>query len=236
MTADFDRQKIVIFTGSGISAESGLDTFNDETGLWMNHRIEDIATPEAWHRHPGDVLAFYNELRQKAGAAQPNAAHRAIAELESRFDVVVITQNVDDLHERAGSTCVLHLHGQINLAQSTVDEQLVYSIGDNPISLGDLCEKGSQLRPHVVWYGENVPNIEKAQQHFKNAQKVLVVGTSLTTQPAAGLVARASYPAEKILIGLAVSRKPYGYEFMRGKASSLVPYVVGCWLKGQRAR
>nr|WP_314563780.1 Sir2 family NAD-dependent protein deacetylase [uncultured Pseudomonas sp.] len=236
MTADFDRQKIVIFTGSGISAESGLDTFNDETGLWMNHRIEDIATPEAWHRHPGDVLAFYNELRQKAGAAQPNAAHRAIAELEPRFDVVVITQNVDDLHERAGSTCVLHLHGQINLAQSTVDEQLVYPIGDNPILLGDLCEKGSQLRPHVVWYGENVPNIEKAQQHFKNAQKVLVVGTSLTTQPAAGLVAKARYPAEKILIGLAISRKPYGYEFMRGKASSLVPYVVGCWLKGQKAR
>lgn len=236
MTADFDRQKIVIFTGSGISAESGLDTFNDETGLWMNHRIEDIATPEAWHRHPGDVLAFYNELRQKAGAAQPNAAHRAIAELEPRFDVVVITQNVDDLHERAGSTCVLHLHGQINLAQSTVDEQLVYPIGDNPILLGDLCEKGSQLRPHVVWYGENVPNIEKAQQHFKNAQKVLAVGTSLTTQPAAGLVAKARYPAEKILIGLAISRKPYGYEFMRGKASSLVPYVVGCWLKGQKAR
>lgn len=236
MTNGATKQKIVIFTGSGISAESGLDTFNDETGLWMNHRIEDIATPEAWHRHPGDVLAFYNELRQKAGAAQPNAAHRAIAELESRFDVVVITQNVDDLHERAGSTCVLHLHGQINLAQSTVDEQLVYPIGDNPILLGDLCEKGSQLRPHVVWYGENVPNIEKAQQHFKNAQKVLVVGTSLTTQPAAGLVAKASYPAEKILIGLAISRKPYGYEFMRGKASSLVPYVVGCWLKGQKAR
>lgn len=236
MTNGATKQKIVIFTGSGISAESGLDTFNDETGLWMNHRIEDIATPEAWHRHPGDVLAFYNELRQKAGAAQPNAAHRAIAELESRFDVVVITQNVDDLHERAGSTCVLHLHGQINLAQSTVDEQLVYPIGDNPILLGDLCEKGSQLRPHVVWYGENVPNIEKAQQHFKNAQKVLVVGTSLTTQPAAGLVAKASYPAEKILIGLAISRKPYGYGFMRGKASSLVPYVVGCWLKGQKAR
>lgn len=236
MAADFDRQKVIVFTGSGISAESGLDTFNDETGLWMNHRIEDIATPEAWHRHPEEVLAFYNELRQKACAAQPNAAHRAIAELESRFDVVVITQNVDDLHERAGSTCVLHVHGQINLAQSTVDEQLVYSIGDNPILLGDLCEKGSQLRPHVVWYGENVPNIEKAQQHFKNAQKVLVVGTSLTTQPAAGLVARASYPAEKILIGLAVSRSPYGYEFMRGKASSLVPYVVGCWLKGQKAR
>lgn len=236
MTNGATKQKIVIFTGSGISAESGLDTFNDETGLWMNHRIEDIATPEAWHRHPGDVLAFYNELRQKAGAAQPNAAHRAIAELESRFDVVVITQNVDDLHERAGSTCVLHLHGQINLAQSTVDEQLVYPIGDNPILLGDRCEKGSQLRPHVVWYGENVPNIEKAQQHFKNAQKVLVVGTSLTTQPAAGLVAKASYPAEKILIGLAISRKPYGYEFMRGKASSLVPYVVGCWLKGQKAR
>lgn len=236
MTADFDRQKIVIFTGSGISAESGLDTFNDETGLWMNHRIEDVATPTAWQSHPEDVLAFYNELRHKACAAQPNAAHRAIAELESRFDVVVITQNVDDLHERAGSTCVMHLHGQITLAQSTVDEQLIYTIGDNPILPGDVCEKGSQLRPHVVWYGENVPNIEKAQQHFKNAQKVLVVGTSLTTQPAAGLVTKAGYAAEKILIGLAIARKPYGYEFMRGKASSLVPYVVGCWLKGQKAR
>lgn len=236
MTADLDRQKVVIFTGSGISAESGLDTFNDETGLWMNHRIEDVATPEAWHTHPAEVLAFYNELRQKACAAQPNAAHLAIAELESRFDVVVITQNVDDLHERAGSTCVLHMHGQINLAQSSMDEQLIYTIDDKPILLGELCEKGSQLRPHVVWYGENVPNIETAQLHFKNAEKVLVVGTSLTTQPAAGLVTKARHSAERVLIGLAVSRKPYGYEFMRGKASSLVPYVVGCWLKGQKAR
>lgn len=236
MTAEFDRQKIVIFTGSGISAESGLDTFNDETGLWMDQRIEDVATPEAWHRHPENVLRFYNELRKKACAASPNAAHRAIVELESRFDVVVITQNVDDLHERAGSTCALHLHGQINLAQSTVDEQLIYKIGDKPILMGDICAKGSQLRPHVVWYGENVPNIEKAQQHIKDAEKVLVVGTSLTTQPAAGLVTKARYAAEKVLIGLAVSRKPYGYELMRGKASSLVPYVVGCWLKGQKAR
>ncbi len=236
MTTDVDRQKVVIFTGSGISAESGLDTFNDETGLWMNHRIEDVATPEAWHRHPAHVLAFYNELRQKVCAAQPNTAHIAIAELESRFDVVVITQNVDDLHERAGSTRVLHLHGQIRLAQSTVDEQLIYRIDDKPILLGDTCEKGGQLRPNIVWYGENVPNIEKAQQHFKSAEKVLVVGTSLTTQPAAGLVTKARHSAEKILIGLAVSRKPYGYEFMRGKASSLVPYVVGYWLKGQKAR
>ncbi|MGQ7858201.1 SIR2 family NAD-dependent protein deacylase [Pseudomonas sp. 32A] len=236
MAAEFDRQKIVIFTGSGISAESGLDTFNDETGLWMDHRIEDVATPEAWHRNTEEVLTFYNQLRKKVYAAQPNAAHLAIAALESRFDVVVITQNVDDLHERAGSTCVLHLHGQINLAQSTVDEQLMYKIDGGPILLGDLCEKGSQLRPHVVWYGENVPNLEIAQQHFKNAEKVLVVGTSLTTQPAAGLVTKARHSAEKVLIGLAVVRKPYGYEFMRGKASSLVPYVAGCWLKGQKAR
>jgi len=236
MAAEFDRQKIVIFTGSGISAESGLDTFNDETGLWMDHRIEDVATPEAWHRNTEEVLTFYNQLRKKVYAAQPNAAHLAIAALESRFDVVVITQNVDDLHERAGSTCVLHLHGQINLAQSTVDEQLMYKIDGGPILLGDLCEKGSQLRPHVVWYGENVPNLEIAQQHFKNAEKVLVVGTSLTTQPAAGLVTKARHSAEKVLIGLAVVRKPYGYEFIRGKASSLVPYVAGCWLKGQKAR
>ncbi|WP_411382346.1 SIR2 family NAD-dependent protein deacylase [Pseudomonas sp. MPB26] len=236
MTADLERQKIVVFSGSGISVESGLDTFNDENGLWMNHRIEDVATSQAWHKHPAQVLAFYNELRQKASTAQPNAAHSAIAQLESRFDVVVITQNVDDLHERAGSTCVLHLHGQIKVAQSSVDEQLVYKIDDQPILLGDVCEKGSQLRPHVVWYGENVPNIGEAQQHFKNAKKVLVVGTSLTTQPAAGLVTKASYAAEKVLIGLAMPRKPYGYEFMRGKASSLVPYVVGCWLKGQKAR
>ncbi|UVH49539.1 NAD-dependent deacylase [Pseudomonas sp. CBSPBW29] len=236
MAAEFDRQKIVIFTGSGISAESGLDTFNDETGLWMDHRVEDVATPEAWHRNTEEVLTFYNQLRKKVYAAQPNAAHLAIAALESRFDVVVITQNVDDLHERAGSTCVLHLHGQINLAQSTVDEQLMYKIDGGPILLGDLCEKGSQLRPHVVWYGENVPNLEIAQQHFKNAEKVLVVGTSLTTQPAAGLVTKARHSAEKVLIGLAVVRKPYGYEFIRGKASSLVPYVAGCWLKGQKAR
>lgn len=236
MTADIDKVKIVIFTGSGISAESGLDTFNDETGLWMNHRIEDVATPEAWHRQTEDVLAFYNELRKKMKAAEPNAAHRAIVELESRFDVTVITQNVDDLHERAGSTQVVHLHGQINLAQSTVDEQLIYSIDDRPILLGDVCEKGGQLRPHVVWYGENVPNIEVAQQHIKIATRVLVVGTSLTTQPAASLVTKASHHAEKVIIGLQMARKPYGYEFMRGKASSLVPYVVGCWLKGQKAR
>lgn len=236
MTTDLDRQKIVIFTGSGISAESGLDTFNDETGLWMDHHIEDVATPQAWERHTEEVLAFYNQLRTKVFAAQPNAAHLAIAELESRFDVVVVTQNIDNLHERAGSTCVLHLHGQINLAQSTVDKQLTYTIDDSPILLGDLCEKGSQLRPQVVWYGESVPHLEIAQQHFKNAMKVLVVGTSLTTQPAAGLVAKARHHAEKVLIGLAIERKPYGYNFMRGKASSLVPYVVGCWLKGQKAR
>ncbi|MGN7439872.1 SIR2 family NAD-dependent protein deacylase [Pseudomonas lactis] len=236
MIDEHEKTKIVIFTGSGISAESGLDTFNDQTGLWMNHRIEDVATPTAWHRHPQEVLAFYNELRMKACNSQPNAAHLAIAALESRFDVVVITQNVDDLHERAGSKCVLHLHGQINLAQSTVDEQLIYKIDESPILLGDLCEKGSQLRPHIVWYGENVPNIEKAQLLFKSAKKVLVVGTSLTTQPAAGLITKARHTAEKVLIALEISRKPYGYAFMRGKATSLVPYVVGCWLNGQKAR
>ncbi|MGB7644926.1 MAG: Sir2 family NAD-dependent protein deacetylase [Pseudomonas fluorescens] len=236
MNAHSDRHKIVVFTGAGISAESGLTTFNDKNGLWMDHRIEDVATPQAWQKSPEELLVFYNDLREKISFAAPNAAHRAIAELESRYEVIVITQNIDDLHERAGSTNVLHLHGLITLAQSSIDENLIYRIGTQPIFMGDLCEKGSQLRPYVVWYGEHVQNFSAAREHFKSATKILVVGTSLTTQPAASLVSKARHHAEKVLISLLTERKPYGYLFLRGKASSMVPYVVNCWLKGQKVR
>jgi len=236
MNVHNDRQKIVVFTGAGISADSGLTTFNDKNGLWMDHRIEDVATPQAWQRYPEEILDFYNDLREKISFAAPNAAHLAIAELESRYEVIVITQNIDDLHERAGSTNVLHLHGQITFAQSSINENLIYKIDKKPIHMGDLCEKGSQLRPYVVWYGEHVQNFSAALEHIKSATKILVVGTSLTTQPAAGLVSKARHHAEKILIGFFTERKPYGYLFLRGKASSMVPYVVNCWLKGQKVR
>src|SRR5258708_7303968 len=155
-------KKLVVLTGAGISAESGLATFRDSGGLWEGYKVEDVATPEAWYRNPGLVLEFYNERRKKALEAKPNRGHEILAELQNDFDVTVVTQNVDDLHERAGSSNVIHLHGSLFESRSTFDPSLVYKIKRWELSLGDKCEKGSQLRPNIVWFGEMVPMMETA--------------------------------------------------------------------------
>ncbi|WP_299290891.1 Sir2 family NAD-dependent protein deacetylase [uncultured Mucilaginibacter sp.] len=181
-------EKLVVLTGAGISAESGLKTFRDSDGLWEGYNIEDVATPEAWRKNPELVQAFYNERRKNVLDAQPNTAHFALATLEKDFDVTVITQNIDDLHERAGSTNVVHLHGVITRSQSSKNPNLTYSINGWEIKMGEVCELGSQLRAHVVWFGEAVPMIEKAAMICTEAEVFMLVGTSLAVYPAAGLL------------------------------------------------
>jgi len=181
-------KKIVVLTGAGISAESGIRTFRDSDGLWEEHRVEDVATFEAWQRNPDLVLDFYNQRRKQLLEVKPNAGHIALVELEKRYDVQIITQNVDDLHERAGSTHVLHLHGELKKVRSTLDESLIYTLEGWELKKGALCAKGSQLRPHIVWFGEAVPMIEPAQKYTTDADIFIVIGTSLNVYPAAGLV------------------------------------------------
>jgi len=181
-------KKLVILTGAGISQESGLKTFREMGGLWEQYDVAEVASPEAWQRNPELVLHFYNERRKQLWDALPNAGHAGIAELEKYFDVAVITQNVDDLHEQAGSTKVLHLHGELRKAQSTADPDLVYTLKNWKMKLGDKCEKGSQLRPFIVWFGEPVPAIYEAIPLVKQADIFVVIGTSLAVYPAAGLV------------------------------------------------
>ncbi len=188
-------QRIVVFTGAGISAESGLSTFRDPEGIWAKYRIEEVATPEAWQRNPQRVLDFYNARRRQLLQAEPNAAHYALVELEEYFEEVhIITQNVDDLHERAGSTRVLHLHGELRKVRSTRYPELIYS-WDSDLHLGDLCERGHQLRPHIVWFGEEVPRLPEAAQLTSQADVFIVVGTSLAVYPAASM---AYYASEEI--------------------------------------
>ena len=193
------KKKIVVLTGAGISAESGLKTFRDSDGLWEGYNVEDVATPRAWKRDPQLVLNFYNERRRNVANAQPNAAHIGLAELEKEFDVHVITQNIDDLHERGGSSRVLHLHGEIFKMCSDVDRSCVTVItGD--IKLGDVTPNGHQFRPDIVWFEEPVPMIEKAIQVVVNADIFVVVGTSLQVYPAAGLIQYAPPSADKYVI------------------------------------
>ncbi|MEO6130469.1 MAG: NAD-dependent deacylase [Saprospiraceae bacterium] len=187
------RDKIAVLTGAGISAESGVKTFRDSGGLWEGHRVEDVATPEAWKRNPTFVLDFYNERRRQLLTVQPNDAHLGLKLLEENYDVVVITQNVDDLHERAGSTNIIHLHGELLKARSTLDERLIYEWKKDIVS-GDLCERGSQIRPHIVWFGEMVPMLENAITEVMNADIVIIIGSSMQVYPAASLVGYA--PAE----------------------------------------
>lgn len=179
---------IVVLSGAGISADSGLATFRDAGGLWEGYNIEEVATVDGWHRDKEKVLDFYNMRREQVFKAEPNAAHHAVADLEEEFDVTVVTQNVDNLHERAGSTNVLHLHGLLSEARSEDDPDFVVEIGSEPIELGDKAPDGSQLRPNVVWFGEPVPMIEKAVEAVVDADIFIVVGTSLAVYPAAGLV------------------------------------------------
>ena len=184
-------KKIVVLTGAGISAESGIKTFRDSDGLWENHRIEDVATPEGWAKNPELVLEFYNRRRAQLFEAEPNDGHRALAELEKKFEVHIVTQNVDDLHERAGSTRVLHLHGELRKSRSERYPDLVYPC-EHDIRWGDKCERGAQLRPHIVWFGEAVPMLEPAADLAAEAEIFIIVGTSLQVYPAASLMVYAN--------------------------------------------
>lgn len=180
-------QKIIVLTGAGISAESGLKTFRDADGLWEGHNVEDVATPEAWQSNPALVLDFYNQRRAQLKKALPNEAHTALAKLEEKFNIIIITQNVDDLHERGGSQKIIHLHGELFKVRSTLNPSLIYEWKED-LTLNDKCELGSQLRPHIVWFGEEVPLMEKAAQECLDAQHCIIVGTSMHVYPAAGLI------------------------------------------------
>jgi NAD-dependent deacetylase len=192
-------KKLVVFTGAGISQESGIKTFRDSGGLWEEYDIKEVATPEAWAKDPELVLEFYNKRRKQTLEAKPNRAHEIIAELEKHFTVQIITQNIDDLHERAGSTNVLHLHGEITKARSIETEE-IYTIGNKSIFMNDLCKDGHQLRPHIVWFGEDVPNMLIAENIAKTADIFLIIGTSLNVYPAASLVHEAPEACPKYLV------------------------------------
>jgi NAD-dependent deacetylase len=193
------KKKLVILTGAGISAESGLRTFRDSDGLWEGYEVTEVATPRGWRKNPQLVLDFYNERRKNVADAKPNAAHIGLAELEKSFDVTIITQNIDDLHERAGSTNVLHLHGEIFKMRSERDETLISEIrGD--IKLGDVAEDGAQLRPYIVWFEEPVPKIEEAVPIVYAADIFVVVGTSLVVYPAAGLINYVALETPKYIV------------------------------------
>jgi NAD-dependent deacetylase len=185
---DLEKKNIVILTGAGISAESGLKTFRDSDGLWEGYNVYDVATPQAWRKDQAMVQEFYNLRRKAVIEAKPNEAHYALAELQDHFNVQIITQNIDDLHERAGSKNVLHLHGEIKKSQSTVDANLIYDIDGWELKMGEKCELGSQLRPFIVWFGEAVPKIEEAAKITSQADVFIVIGTSLVVYPAAGLL------------------------------------------------
>lgn len=193
------KKNIVVLTGAGISAESGIKTFRDSDGLWENHRIEDVATFDAWRRNKELVLDFYNQRRRQLQECEPNEAHKLLVTLEEKFNVHIITQNVDDLHERAGSKNILHLHGELLKVRSTLDEHLVYEWKQD-LKVGDKCGKGAQLRPHIVWFGEQVPMIEVAGKIASQADIFIVVGTSLVVYPAAGLVHYTDYTVPKYVV------------------------------------
>jgi NAD-dependent deacetylase len=194
------KPHIVVLSGAGISAESGLKTFRDSGGLWENHHIEDVATPEAWHRNRALVLRFYNDRRKAMHEARPNPGHLEIASWEKHARISVITQNVDDLHERAGSTSVLHLHGELAKARSTADPSLISPVSGWEIREGDLCALGSQLRPHIVWFGEAVTEMPRAEEIAATADVLVVVGTSLQVYPAASLAWSAPATARRFLV------------------------------------
>ena len=189
------KKKLVVLTGAGVSAESGISTFRTNNGLWENHKVEDVASIEGWYRNPAVVMDFYNQRRAQLSEVRPNAAHLAIADLEKEYDVTVVTQNVDNLHERAGSTKIIHLHGELTKVRPEnccnemdgFSEESVFEIGTEPVHIGDLAPNGAQLRPHIVWFGEAVPKIEAAIDAVEAADILLIVGTSLQVYPAAGL-------------------------------------------------
>ena len=220
-------KKVVVVTGAGISAESGLKTFRDSGGLWEGYNVYDVATPEAWKRDPDMVQHFYNERRKSVLEAKPNAAHYALVKLEEKFKVTIVTQNIDDLHERAGSSRIIHLHGLITKSQSDRNPKLTYDIPGSELKMGELCELGSQLRPHVVWFGEAVPMIENAAKECYEADIFIVIGTSLQVYPAAGLIDLVPAKAEKILVdprAMEISAK--NIEMIPENAAAAVPELV----------
>jgi NAD-dependent deacetylase len=181
-------KKLTILSGAGISAESGLSTFRDAGGLWDGYDVTAVASPEGWNANPELVLDFYNQRREAAAKAIPNLAHQLLAKLEEQYDVTIITQNVDNLHERAGSSKIIHLHGELWQSRSTIDENLIYPIKGNYLNLGDCCEKGSQLRPNIVWFGEMVPLLEDAAYIVQETDILVIIGTSMQVYPAASLI------------------------------------------------
>lgn len=221
---------IVVLSGAGISAESGLPTFRDSDGLWQNHSFFQLASIHGWRKDRGTVLEFYNQRRQQVRAAEPNAAHYALVELAKHFRVSIITQNIDDLHERAGSENVLHLHGEILKARSSANSKLVYSLGDKDIHLGDRCERGSQLRPHVVWFGETVTEFSKAKKLVEQADLFLVVGTSLSVYPAASLVSHVKRQTPIYLVSPQIENVPASCNWFQKPACDGVPELVRKWI------
>ncbi len=181
-------QKLVVLTGAGISAESGINTFRDSGGLWEGHDVMEVASPEGWTKNKALVLDFYNQRRRNLNEVKPNAAHIALANLQDIYQTTILTQNVDDLHERAGSKTIVHLHGELTKSRSTTHSQLVYTIKGTELNLGDKCEKGSQLRPHIVWFGEEVPEMERAIEITSQADILVIIGTSMIVYPAASLI------------------------------------------------
>ena len=223
---EINMEKIVILTGAGISAESGLRTFRDTDGLWEGYNIENVATPEAWRRNPQLVQDFYNMRRKDVLAAKPNAAHYALAQLEDKYDVTVITQNIDDLHERGGSTNVIHLHGIITRSQSSKDSKLTYAIDGWEIKMDEVCELGSPLRAHVVWFGEDVPMIETAARVCSKADIFILVGSSLAVYPAAGLVNYVPRNVPKYIVDPNIPDVSAGFIKIEEKAGVGVPVLV----------
>ncbi len=222
--------KIVVLSGAGISAESGLPTFRGAGGLWNGVRAETLATPEAFADDPQRVLDFYNFRRAMVRDAEPNAAHRAVAALEQRHQVTVVTQNVDNLHERAGSTDVLHVHGEIMTARSSRTPSLKLAMQDRDIRLGDLAEDDAQLRPDVVWFGETVRHIDDSLDRIRAADRFLVVGTSLQVWPVADWVHHAVNAGERVIVAPELARCPDGFDWLRGNACEHVPRVAERWL------
>ncbi|MDO5640521.1 MAG: Sir2 family NAD-dependent protein deacetylase [Neisseria sp.] len=218
-------KKCVVLTGAGISADSGLQTFRDAGGLWEGHRVEDVATPEAFARNPQLVLDFYNQRRRQAAAAEPNAAHKALVALEPHYHVQIITQNVDNLHERAGSRHILHLHGELDKVRSSADEHdIIPWQGDQMLT--DTDKNGHPLRPHIVWFGESVPLFETAVAEMENADVVMVVGTSLKVYPAASLLQFAPPRADIYLVDPHPGNMGAGVEVIARKAKDGVPPLV----------
>jgi NAD-dependent deacetylase len=227
-------KRLVVLSGAGMSAESGVKTFRDDNGLWRNYRFEEVASPIAWARDPELVLEFYNIRRRQLFEVEPNEGHKALVRLEDKYDVRIVTQNVDDLHERAGSSNVLHLHGELKKVRSTVDPSLVYTLDHWELKMGDTCEKGSQLRPHIVWFGEAVDMIGPAAEVVSGADLCIVVGTSMVVYPAAGLISYVRDDAPKYYVDPKAFRVSGidNLEVINEKAGVALPALVDKLLAG----